>query len=221
MIGVLIMADSVIGQIGLEAIVEAEADLVIADRVKWGNMLAQSELLQLAQSNVLLLAVAASEQNLHQITELLSRLEPSNLESSNLESPAVVWLAETTTDWTLAALRAGILGILPPEASAEAIVAAVEAAAAGLIVVHPDCLDLALVPPQTALPAPPTAQITQREVEILQMLAVGLANKAIARQLQISEHTVKFHLGSIFSKLGVSSRTEAVISGIRLGLVLL
>jgi len=218
MIGVLIMADSVIGQIGLEAIIEAEADLVIVDRVKWASALTQSEKLSqgLAQTDVLVLAVVASEQNLRQIAELLGRLQPSSL-----EPPAVVWLAETTTDWTLAALRSGILGILPPDASTEAILATIEAAAAGLMVIHPDSLDLTLALPQATLPARPTAQITQREAEILQMLAAGLANKAIARQLQISEHTVKFHLGSIFSKLGVRSRTEAVISGVRLGLVLL
>jgi DNA-binding NarL/FixJ family response regulator len=58
-------------------------------------------------------------------------------------------------------------------------------------------------------------------VEVLQMLAEGLGNKAIARRLSISEHTVKFHIGSIFSKLNASSRTEAVILGARQGLILL
>lgn len=51
------------------------------------------------------------------------------------------------------------------------------------------------------------------------MLAEGLANKEIARRLKISEHTVKFHIGSILGKLSASSRTEAVTIGIRLGLI--
>jgi NarL family two-component system response regulator YdfI len=63
--------------------------------------------------------------------------------------------------------------------------------------------------------------LTPREIEILQMLASGLANKEIAARLSISEHTVKFHVASILGKLGAGSRTEAVTLGIRHGLVLL
>jgi len=63
--------------------------------------------------------------------------------------------------------------------------------------------------------------LTTREIEVLGMLAEGVGNKAIARHLDISEHTVKFHISSIFSKLNASSRTEAVILGARQGLILL
>ena len=63
--------------------------------------------------------------------------------------------------------------------------------------------------PQSASP------LTFREVEVLQLLAAGLDNKAIALKLQISKHTVKFHISSILSKLNVSSRTEAVTFGLR------
>jgi DNA-binding NarL/FixJ family response regulator len=63
--------------------------------------------------------------------------------------------------------------------------------------------------------------LTRREVEVLQMLAAGLMNKEIAARLNISEHTVKFHVASILGKLGAATRTEAVSLGIRRGLVLL
>ena len=63
--------------------------------------------------------------------------------------------------------------------------------------------------------------LTPREIEILQMLTPGLSNKAIAKQLNISDHTVKFHISSIFQKLNVSTRTEAVAVGVRLGLIML
>ena len=67
----------------------------------------------------------------------------------------------------------------------------------------------------------PSGQIlTPREIEVLRMIAEGLGNKEIASRLRISDHTVKFHISSIFAKLGVSSRTEAVIVGIRQGLVM-
>ena len=59
--------------------------------------------------------------------------------------------------------------------------------------------------------------LTAREIEVLRALADGLGNKQIAARLAISEHTVKFHVASIFEKLGAASRTEAVTMGIRLG----
>ena len=66
-----------------------------------------------------------------------------------------------------------------------------------------------------------TEPLTKREREVLQMLAAGLGNKEIAAKLNISDHTAKFHVGSILGKLGAASRTEAVALGIRRGLVLL
>ncbi|HXF26085.1 MAG TPA: response regulator transcription factor, partial [Bryobacteraceae bacterium] len=68
-----------------------------------------------------------------------------------------------------------------------------------------------------ALPEP----LTPREIEVLKMLAEGLSNKLIAVDLGISEHTVKFHVNSILGKLNAGSRTEAVTTGIRRGLVIL
>ncbi len=61
-------------------------------------------------------------------------------------------------------------------------------------------------------------QLTARELQVLQLLARGLANKQIALQLGISEHTVKFHVSSIYARLGVSSRTEAVRLGVTAGI---
>ena len=62
-------------------------------------------------------------------------------------------------------------------------------------------------------------QLTKRELEVLELVANGLPNREIAHALSISEHTVKFHLASIFGKLGVSTRTEAVQRGVRLGVI--
>jgi DNA-binding CsgD family transcriptional regulator len=64
-----------------------------------------------------------------------------------------------------------------------------------------------------------TEQLTAREKEVIQLMAQGLANKQIALSLSISEHTVKFHLSSLYAKLGISSRTEAIKRGIELGLI--
>ena len=63
--------------------------------------------------------------------------------------------------------------------------------------------------------------LTPREREVLEVLAQGLSNRAIASRLAISEHTVKFHVSSIFAKLGAENRTDAVRRGVRLGLIVL
>lgn len=92
------------------------------------------------------------------------------------------------------------------------------------MVLHPDVIELLSLKQsnlhQKAL-ANPAQALTPREIEVLEMLGSGLANKAIATALNISDHTVKFHVSSIFQKLGVSTRTEAVAVGVRLGLILL
>ena len=75
------------------------------------------------------------------------------------------------------------------------------------------------LPPAARHQEPLMESLTGRELEVLALVADGLPNRDIARALDISEHTVKFHLASIFGKLGVSTRTEAVQRGLRLGVI--
>lgn len=113
----------------------------------------------------------------------------------------------------------GFKAFLPRLIVVEEIIAAINAVMLGLIVIHPE---LAEFEAESAItPVPTLDYLTSREREVLQLLADGLDNKAIALQLQISKHTVKFHISSILAKLGVSSRTEAVTFGLRQGLILL
>ena len=74
---------------------------------------------------------------------------------------------------------------------------------------------------RVSLPTEGTSALTPRELEILACLGEGLSNKAAARRLGISAHTVKFHLEAVFSKLGATSRTDAVARGLRGGLIVL
>lgn len=136
-------------------------------------------------------------------------------------APAVLVLGdEPAAAWAGRALRGGALGALPRTASTEQIIRAVLAVAAGLMVREPTPADAAQ--PIRAGPAASGVQsLTGREIEILALLAEGLGNKAIAGRLGISEHTVKSHLTSIFAKLDVSTRAEAVASAARLGLIML
>jgi DNA-binding NarL/FixJ family response regulator len=136
--------------------------------------------------------------------------------------PAVVVLTDDPRPWLRPdALRSGVRGVLPGEAEAVEVIAAIDAAAAGLLTIHPDLLD-ALRPSAPVRRAPPGVAdqpLTARELEVLSMLAEGLGNKTIAARLGISGHTVKFHLASIFAKLGAGTRTEAVALGVRRGLI--
>jgi DNA-binding NarL/FixJ family response regulator len=69
-------------------------------------------------------------------------------------------------------------------------------------------------------PSPLIEELTPRELEVLQLLVRGLSNKAIGFQLDISEHTVKFHVNAIMTKLSAQSRTEAAVRATQMGLVL-
>ena len=113
---------------------------------------------------------------------------------------------------------------MPRHASSEEIVAAIEAVAAGLVVLHPEAMP-SLRSTSLARPGVVAAvadqRLTAREIEILGLIAEGLGNKAIAARLRISDHTVKFHIASIFAKLSAGSRTEAVTIGVRQGLIMI
>ena len=115
------------------------------------------------------------------------------------------------------ALPLGGWGVVPTDASPEELGAAVAAVAQGLVVMPRAMADgtVAEAPAVEELSEPPTA----REGEVLGLLAQGLSNKQIARELRISEHTVKFHISSLYAKLGVGNRAEAVSRGARHGLI--
>jgi DNA-binding CsgD family transcriptional regulator len=106
-------------------------------------------------------------------------------------------------------------GVLPIDVTSEELCAAVRAVAAGLVV----------GPPRLLMNYGETEEergpLTEREVQILGLLSTGLANKQVAVELGISEHTVKFHVSSIYTKLNVSNRAEAVREGLRHGWIAL
>lgn len=137
--------------------------------------------------------------------------------------PIIVIASNEQLDFNLM-LRSGVRGILSPELHESEIILVVETVAAGMVVFHSEMIDYLLAASSLSTERMPTnvdQVLTSREIEVLQLLASGSGNKAIAQNLHISEHTVKFHISSIFQKLHVSTRTQAVAVGIRLGLVML
>jgi DNA-binding NarL/FixJ family response regulator len=123
--------------------------------------------------------------------------------------------------WVTMALRAGINAILSREVTSEEMRLAILAAEAGLVLLHPSSAqDLGHQNPTGDHDSPGLVEaLTAREQEVLRLVSDGLGNKEIAARLNISDHTVKFHISSILGKLGATSRTEAVSQGIRRGFI--
>ena len=143
--------------------------------------------------------------------------------SLSAHTPRRVLLADGITRSELARfVRLGVRAVLPRDSSLPEIAAALEAVTQDLVAITPEFLE-------TLLPAASEDReeeteylqepLTARETEVLALLAEGAGNKEIAAKLSMSEHTAKFHVSSILSKLGATTRTEAVTRGYRLGLI--
>jgi DNA-binding NarL/FixJ family response regulator len=211
-IRVLIVADDPLARAGLGLVMESEAGCQVV-----GQAATQADLLvevEAAQPDVVLWDLGWD------LGPALARL----IEVVD-DLPPVVALVPADREGRLvaSAWQAGARGVLGRDTIARKLATAVAAVVEGLVV-----LDRSLDGELRRAPGPPAEEpaglveeLTAREQEVLQLLAEGLPNKAIARRMGISEHTVKFHVNAILGKLGAQSRTEAVVLATRLGLVLL
>ncbi|HXE56865.1 MAG TPA: response regulator transcription factor [Gemmatimonadales bacterium] len=212
MIRILLAARSPVALAGLEALLGRRDDFQVSGSS--GDLAALPGRLAREEADVVVVDVDTGEAAL----ALLDGLEPE------ARGPALLLLVERPELWASEALRRGGRGVLPRRVAGGELVAAVEAAAAGLVVLHPvaaDGVTAARGAPAHRIPEIDEHPLTPRELEVLEMLAEGLANRTIAERLGVSDHTVKFHLASIFAKLGVRTRTEAVTQGIRRGWIML
>jgi DNA-binding NarL/FixJ family response regulator len=117
------------------------------------------------------------------------------------------------------ALRLGFDGAIVRDASAREVSAALVAVAAGHFVFSRAALLGSAATGEPEAEREIHEPLTEREIEVLRLISSGKSNKAIGVALNVSEHTAKFHVGSILSKLGVETRTDAVRVGIKLGLI--
>jgi len=136
---------------------------------------------------------------------------------SGSDARALVFTAFDADDRILAAVRAGAQGYLLKGAPREELFRAIRVVHAGGSLLEPVVASKLLR--QVRHPATPDVRITARELEVLRLVARGRQNKEIARDLAVTERTVKFHLSALMRKLGVSNRVEAVSAAIRLGLI--
>ena len=210
MIRVMIWARSPFTLAGLEAAVSADPRFEIIGRVSHS---AETELTSF-QEDVILFDGLEGDIDEFLLGSLKER-----------RSRRVVLLAENLTRAeTVRLMQSGVQAILPRNSSASEITSALEAVSEGLVAFSPDFLRLLLPTPSEGVEQDfqyLNDPLTTREAEVLALLAGGAGNKEIAAQLRISEHTAKFHVSSILSKLGATTRTEAVSRGYRLGLILI
>lgn len=215
---VVVAAESAIVRAGLEAMVASSAALTLAASLPRGDL----KLSGPAMTGAGVLVVELSRADDAVIADL------ATLSADDSGIATVLLVESPNASWVIDALRAGARAVLPRTSTAEEIIAAIEAAAAGLVVLHPSNSEemLSTLSSTPAIRQPDSADddpqepLTPREIEVLAMIAEGHGNKTIAYRLGISEHTVKFHVQSIFGKLGASSRTEAVTLAIRRGLLM-
>ncbi|MBW4568230.1 MAG: response regulator transcription factor [Tolypothrix carrinoi HA7290-LM1] len=213
MIRVMVVAASPVVRAGLSAMLTSNPQLTVVGSVSdLDALLGEVQL----QPQVVLLDLSGNFQQ--SVWEKLL-----SMQEKQYSSPIMIIADELDSINLEVALRSGVRGILPDTSTESEIIAAVEAIAFGLIVLHPDAVELLPLKEsmREKVTLTPMQTLTPREIEVLEMLGSGLGNKAIAKRLHISDHTVKFHVSSIFGKLGVSSRTEAVTVGVRLGLIML
>ena len=210
---VLVVADDSLARAGLAALLSAQPGCVVVGQVVEEGDLASA--LDVYRPQVVLwdLGWERGPATAGSPAPHLERLA----ELAEAGCPVVVLLADESQAGE--AHIAGARGLLLRDANPERLIAALTAAAQGLAVLDPTLAGSAL---GSRDPAPaPVEALTPRELQVLHLLAEGLTNKAIAYRLDISEHTVKFHVNAVMGKLGAQSRTEAVVRATRLGLILL
>jgi DNA-binding NarL/FixJ family response regulator len=156
------------------------------------------------------------------------------LEAAHAGIGSVALIDDPDPAWVRSALRASIHAIISRDANSEDMQLAIQAAEAGFVLLHPTSVQGLLqnnaidqlreineedMDQENLHREDIVENLTARESEVLRLVGLGLGNKEIAARLAISEHTAKFHISSILSKLHAASRTEAVSLGIRKGLI--
>lgn len=213
MIAVLLLAPTPVARAGLRALLAeaGDAGLVVVAEV------ADSEALErqfaVGRPDCLVVEPPSTDERL--LTTLARLMD-------QWPGLAVVWLGLAGVEPSQEALRAGVRAYLRPAVTGPELVAAIHAVHLGLMVLDPGVtgpLVDRLTDRSTTLllPVDSAPALTSREREVLELLAEGQTNRAIALRLGISEHTAKFHVGAVLAKLGAASRAEAVALAVRSG----
>lgn len=206
-IRVLIVDDHAVVRSGLAAFLSAFNDLALVGEAAGGP-----QALQLCQElavDVVLMDLVMPEMNGAEATQRIRSQCP--------QTQVIALTSFKEEDLIQSALKAGAISYLLKNVSADELAEAIRAAHAGRPTLAPEATQ-ALIHAATR-PAQPAYELTDRELQVLSLMAEGLNNPQIAERLVVSRSTVKFHVSNLLSKLGVNSRTEAVALAIHENLV--
>lgn len=209
-IRILLVDDHPVVRKGTRDLIESYPNLWVVGEAEDGLVAIQQA--QALQPHVILMDVSMPKMNGIEATKHIKQQQPQ---------VAVLVLTSYDDDaYVFALLEAGAAGYLLKNAREEELIQAIQAVAAGESVLHPSVAKKVLgrfaAQPQRQEPMH-TEALSPRELEVLHIAATGSTNKEIAKDLDISPRTVQVHLANIFGKLGVGSRTEAVLYAIKSG----
>jgi DNA-binding NarL/FixJ family response regulator len=219
-IRVLLADDQDIIRTGLTIILNHQADIEVVGQAADGAEAVA--LAQQLQPDVILMDIKMPRLNGIQATRQIMAALP--------KTQIIILTTYDTDDWVFDGIRAGAIGYLLKDASGDNLAEAVRGALRGESQMDPTVARKVLrefqhvtsvskaAPPLTR-EEEPLEKLTDREEEILKLLAAGLSNKEIAQQLSLSEGTVKNHISAILAKLHANDRTQAVLTALKRGLV--
>ncbi|MCL7452037.1 MAG: response regulator transcription factor [Anaerolineae bacterium] len=211
-IKILLADDHAYVRQGTRELLEQQDDLEVVAEADNGRAVVQLALKQ--HPDVVLMDFAMPELNGIEATRQIKAVAPS--------IAILVLTAYDSEQYIFAFLEAGAAGYLLKDVSVEELVKAIRAVHGGESILHPAIARKVINHFSKPDPRQTTdeilEQLTEREIEVLRLAAKGMSNRDISRELNISVRTVQTHLSNVFNKLGVGSRTEAVVLGLRKGL---
>ncbi len=211
---VLLADDHAVVRKGIREFLEEDAEIVVVAEVSNGADAVRLVVEQ--RPTVAVLDIQMPGMNGIEATRQIKTLHP--------ETRVLILTAYEEDPYVFALLRAGADGYVLKNSDADELVRAVKAVAGGGKVLAPEVAAKVVAQMTSGKPAAAAEQVeplSERELEVLRLAARGLTNKAIAAQLKVSDRTVQGHLASIYGKLAVASRTEAVTKALKLGWLVL
>jgi two-component system, NarL family, response regulator LiaR len=207
-IRVLIVDDHGVVREGLRAYLELEPDIQVVGEARDGQEGVQRA--QELQPDVVLMDLMMPRMDGVEATAAIKEQQP--------ETHVIVLTSFVDDDRVVPAIKAGATSYLLKDVAASDLARAIRGARAGQAQLHPEVARRLMQQVTTPRKVEAITQLTDREAEVLRLLAEGRSNKEIARSLVVSERTVKGHVSNILGKLGLQDRTQAALYAVRHGL---